>query len=583
MLLSTTPERGTSLLMIEGSLTVIVIALAFCCPNLGSRPFRYIEKLFSQLARKKNLAVATIGLSALLLRLAMLPLCPIPHPFTPNDFSFLLAANTFASGRLTNPTPAMWIHFESIHITMKPTYMSMYFPAQGLVLAAGKVLAGNAWYGVLFTTALMCSAICWMLQAWLPPTWALLGGMLAVLRLGLFSYWINTYSGGGSIAALGGALVLGAFPRFMKTVSARHGLLLAVGAILLATTRPYEGLLLCIPVGIVLLRWVLLGHNKPSTVLLLRHTAVPVMLLLVAGLWMAYYDYRAFGNPFIPPYAINRATYAVAPYYIWQSQRPAPAYRHSVMRDFYYENELAAAQKMNSFTGFISQTIIKFFRSILFFSGIALLPPLVMIGRVLTDRRMRFLVLSVFILMGGMISEIFLVPHYLAPFTAAFYAIGLQSMRHLRLWSTGGQPVGLGLVRAIVALCFVLTGLRLCATPLHLKLVESPASAWTDEWYGPGQFGKERADIQASLDRLPGTQLIFVRYSKPHNLMNEWVYNEPDINHAKVIWAREMNPSENLELIKYYKDRKTWLAQPDLNPVKLEPYSVSLSEAGISN
>ena len=72
------------------------------------------------------------ALGALLLRFAILPLCPIPLPFAPGDFSFLLASDTFASGRLTNPTPAMWMHFESIHITVLPTYMSMLpLPAAG--------------------------------------------------------------------------------------------------------------------------------------------------------------------------------------------------------------------------------------------------------------------------------------------------------------------------------------------------------------------------------------------------------------------------------------------------------------------
>ena len=170
----------------------------------------------------------------LFLRLAILPVHPIPVPFRPDDFSNLLAADTFAHGRLTNPTPTMWVHFESIHIDMKPTYMSMYFPAQGMVLAAGKVLFGQPWFGVLISGALMCAGLCWMLQAWLPPSWALLGGFLAVLRLALFSYWTNAYDSGGPIAALGGALLLGALPRFMKDARPRYALLMAAGVVLLA-------------------------------------------------------------------------------------------------------------------------------------------------------------------------------------------------------------------------------------------------------------------------------------------------------------------------------------------------------------
>ncbi|MGA2652461.1 MAG: hypothetical protein ABSF28_18140, partial [Terracidiphilus sp.] len=226
-------------MLIEGGLTTIAIAMAFAWPRLGAGWFSGIERTLGRLARKQSLAVAAVGLATLLLRLLILPIIPIPLPFVPDDFSFLLAADTFAHGRLANPTPAMWTHFESFHITMQPTYMTMYFPGQGLLLAAGKVLFGNPWFAVLLCSALMCAAICWMLQAWLPPGWALLGGILAMLRLGLFSYWVNSYTGGALITALGGALVLGALPRLMKTARARYGLLLAAGIALLGLTRPY--------------------------------------------------------------------------------------------------------------------------------------------------------------------------------------------------------------------------------------------------------------------------------------------------------------------------------------------------------
>jgi hypothetical protein len=557
--------------LIEGGLTMVVLVTATFWPTAFSDTFSCVERCLGWIARRNRLAVAIPGAAMLLLRLAMLPLLPIPLPFVPDDFSFLLAGDTFASGRLTNPTPAMWVHFESIHITMLPSYMSMYFPAQGLFLAFGKLLLGNPWFGVLLSGALMCSALCWMLQGWLPPKWAFLGAMLAVVRLGLFSYWINTYSGGGMIAALGGALVLGALPRFMQSAGVRNGLLLALGIIFIATCRPYEGMLLCLPVALLLAKW-LFNKNRPSYSVLLRSAALPALLLALAGCWMAHYDQRAFGNPLTLPYTVDRAQYATAPYYVWQPPRPEPAYRHAVLREFYANSELKAYQEIHKPSGFIPQTLIKVARVVLFFAGFALLVPLTMAPWAVRDQRIRFLVVCALVLAPGMLIESFLIPHYLAPFTAVFYAIGLQCMRHLRVWRPAGRPVGIALVRASVTLCVLLAAIRLFTAPLHIVVGEWPASNWSGMWYGPEHYGTERAAVEKRLQSAPGRQLVLVRYNATHNPLDEWVYNSADIDNSKVIWAREMDVTNNAELIRYYHDRNVWLVEPDVRQGEVSRY-----------
>src|SRR5712691_8560697 len=213
------------------------LLLAFICPRLGSRWFSRAERVLASIARRRRMSFLLCGLLALALRAAVLPIAPVPEPFVEDEFSHLLAADTFAHGRLTNPTHPMWVHFESFHIIQQPTYMSMYPPAQGLVLAAGEPL-GHPWMGQLMVTALMCSALTWMLQGWLPPGWALFGGMLATLRLGILSYWMNGYWSG-SVVALGGALVLGSWPRIKKHARATDAILMAIGLAILANSRPY--------------------------------------------------------------------------------------------------------------------------------------------------------------------------------------------------------------------------------------------------------------------------------------------------------------------------------------------------------
>jgi len=156
-------------------------------------------------------------------------------------------------------------------------------------------------------------------------------------------------------------------------------------------------------------------------------------------------------------------------------------------------------------------------------------------------------------------------------------------MRHLRVANADGMRVGVGLVRMLVTLCVVLCVVRLLAGPLEINMPKWPASAWNFNWYGPADFGKQRAQVEAALERLPGQHLAIVRYANDHNPLDEWVYNAPAIDTTKVIWAREMRPDENLELIRYYRNRRVWLVEPDARPRMVGPYpTIPISPAQAS-
>jgi hypothetical protein len=81
-----------------------------------------------------------------------------------------------------------------------------------------------------------------------------------------------------------------------------------------------------------------------------------------------------------------------------------------------------------------------------------------------------------------------------------------------------------------------------------------------------------RAALLAHLDSLPERQLVFVRYKPDHNTLIEWVYNIANIDNSKVVWARDMGQTENEELLRYYKDRRSWPLEPDEKSPKLSPY-----------
>jgi len=572
--------------LIESCLAVVALVIAFTFPAAGSRWFVVWERAFGTLARRRKLAVVGTGLAALAARAALLPILPIPEPAGADEFGYLLLADTFAHGRLTNPTHPMWVHFESFHVIWQPTYTAMFYPAQGLIMALGQVIMGHPFWGVWLSLGFMCAAICWMLQGWLPPAWALLGGCLAVIRLGTFSYWANGYFGG-AVAATGGALVLGALPRVKRSQHARDALLMGLGFAILANSRPYEGLFLGLVVAGALAVW-MFGKSRPPLEFAARRVVAPLLVVVVlTGCAMGYYFWRTTGRPWDTPYLVNVRTYNPAPYFPWQSLRPAPAYHHEQMRDSYRESSLRTYRESRSINSSARQKAAEFMMLWSFFLGPALTLPLLAALASLPygfswrdiNRDTRFLFLVCGTVMAGCTFPIVFLPHYGAPITCAILAFVLQAMRRLRSQPGRRQPAGLFITRAVPLICLLMLALRVGVKPLHLPeprrwLAPAPFPSWCS--LGPNLL--ERAAVLANLERQAGRHLAIVHYGPNHpNDFHEWVYNRANIDAAKVIWARDMGAARNEELINYFRDRHVWMVEPDDNPPRLLPYRASPS------
>jgi hypothetical protein len=568
-------------LAIEAGLAALALVLAFTVPNVGWRWFEALERNLGNLARQRGLSVITVGLTALSLRAALLPILPIPVPGSGDEFGYLLLSDTFAHGRLTNPTSPMWVHFESLFILWQPTHTAKYWPAQGLFMAAGQVLMGHPFWGVWLSVGLMCAAITWMLQAWVGEGWALLGGVLAVVRFASFNYWDNSYWGG-AVAALGGALVLGALPRMKQQHRVRNALLLGLGFAVLANSRPYEGLFFGIPVAAALLAW-LWKLERPELGRVLKRGVVPllaVMALTVAG--MGYYFFRTTGNPFNPPYVAYEHQYSPVPVFPWQPLRPVPAYRHAFMRAHYLKVwALPQYQQAQSVEGYVALELANSFFFWAFFFGPLITLPLalavVYLPRDFSWKSIspgtRFLLVVLGVTLLGEALPTAYAPHYSAPITCVILALVLVALRRVRRWQPGGRPAGVFVTRAVPSISVLLLVFLVGAgTTRWPSALEHPfAGALT--WCSVAPTNTERASICAKLTRKPEGQLVIVKqYGTGKNTSFNWVYNRADLESAKIIWADDMGPEKNRELIRYFKHRHAWLLDVDDQPSKLAPY-----------
>ena len=539
------PINGLRLLAVESCILGAAFAVVFLAfhvvqPNL-TRP-RWLDQILA----RNWCAVFLVIAVALAARALLLPGLGIPQPRINDEYSYLLMADTFSHYRLTNPTPPAWSHFETFHVNLTPTYHSKYPVAQGLMLAFGEIAFHQPWIGVYLTTAVLCGAICWALQAFVPPGWALLGGLLATVRIALFSYWMNSYWGG-SMAALGGALALGAVMRlFEPQRTARSRLLFsslfAVSLLILATSRPYEGLAFSLP----LLAY--FGYKAGRAALRregsLRSTVLPVALIGLAGiLMMGYYNQRTTRSPLLLPHILNERTYSPLPLFLWQRAKPALTFRDPVFAKFYQVTEEEYGyQRTKSISGLISLEGRRFLSDWFFYVGPALTFP-VLLGVLSAARqpRLRIVVLVTLSTAIALALCIYTMPHYAAPVTVAVYLFAAEGLRYLWLQGKDGE-------RAFVV--------AVCLTVVVASLTRQTGSAAINSTFA---FPDTRRLVAQQLQGKPGKHLVLVSYNlERHYPGDELVHNGAGFNSAKILWARSQGADNDRDLCQAYPDRTFW-------------------------
>lgn len=480
----------------------------------------------------------------ILLRLGLLAHAPVPSPAGSDDFSYWLLADTLRHFRLANATHPLHQFFEAVFILQEPAYSSIFPLGQGLAMAAGWLIFGTPWAGVLLSVGGLCALTYWMLRGWTTPGWAVVGALFAVMLFGVLSYWVNTYWGG-AVSGCAGCLVFGALPRLKTGLPRVTGLALGAGLGLELLTRPFEFavMLICVA-GYVALesqwrlpwKWIALAF-------------------LPAALLMAAQNRSVTGSWTTLPYEVSRYEYGVPTTFTFQPN-PVPH------RDLTQEQRLdyQAQSAVHDGPGFLARFLER-----LGFYRFFLLPPmyLVMPLFLLRLRQPRLAWVAVTVALFAIAENFYpyFYPHYVAALACLFLLMTIVGLEKLSDWS----PFAARLVVLLCAAHFIFWYGIHAMRDENVRLAMTKYESW--DYLNEGD-PEGRLAMDRQLAAIPGKLLVFVHYSAIHGF-HEWIHNDANIDGQRIVRALDRGGDEDEKLHEYYPDRKILFLEADARPPRL--------------
>jgi len=537
-----------------------------------------------------TVAIAFCGFLGVLLPAVYGTLSGIPEPRIQDEFCYLVAGETFARGRLSNPSPELLEFFEAPHILVTPTYSSKYPPAQGLMLALGSLVGGHPIWGVWLSCGLFAASLCWMLQGWTSRPWALATTLVAIMTIGVTSYWAQSYFGG-MVAAIGGALLFGALRRTCRSARAATSLVMAIGVLLLANSRPYEGLLACIPSAAVLAWWFIRDRRIPRRA---KVTAwlVPFAAVLLIGIGgMLTYNHSVTGSWLRTPYSLHQDQYFHQGVFVFSPIRPPERTPPEPVAKFYasnasepYQGVRLIVKVVENFFVLLPPAIESAFGVMRVDSGIGVMVPtggdregnrrgvviwmIALLVIAVRNRWTYFAIATTSVVVLGGAAVWWWQKHYSAPVLPLVFAALAMTIHRVT------QASGLSRRRRRLApTAVVLFAVVLVAAPVWYSLLGSAVASRLADTNSDRLRPGGGANVRSQLAREPGEHLIFVQYEDDASAVrNAWVYNSVDIRASRLVFAHDLGPRRNADLIASFSDRSVWKVRVSKEAVQLEKY-----------
>jgi hypothetical protein len=449
----------------------------------------------------------------------------IPVPNIHDEFSYLFAAETFARFRLTNPPPPSPDSFFSPHILVEPTFSSKYPPAQSLFLAIGVIL-GLPIAGVWLSGACAAVAMLWCARAILPVRSAVAATVIFVISVLFAGPWISTYWGG-LVPFMGGALVTGFFLRLKSGVPTQGATMaLGIGLAVLALSRPFEGVVLCLALLLLFADRLYSGLGRAPRRQLMGRAMICGALVFPALVFQGALNAAVTGSPLRMPHLEFQAQYLSVPLFRWES--PAVPSRPEV--------RLTAVERTFeipvSWPAHLSLTLGSAWRSVHQLGGVLLVGAL-LLGLVLSVRshpRLVAVILLVPLLQSSANYVHF--AHYFAPIAPLwFLTAGVAAAWLFDRWKI--PPSTTILIGVLIA-------------------VASMAQRWAGEH--PVKMHSIHSVVVGQLAPLRPA-LAFITYDPRLSVHANVVYNDPDLTND-VLLVNDLDQERNCEVVRNFPGRR---------------------------